>query len=250
MATARDFEGPAYQRIAAEWAELIDTGKLADGDRLPTRPELEDRYGVSRQVIRDALALLHQEGYLRSFAAKGTFVHRLPCLDLPMYVLEAQDRAGDSFVAAVEAQGHRAAQRITVETARPSDDIMAALGLSTTDLVTIRRRVRTVDDVPYAIADSYYPQELVAGTAIADPADIKTGARHVLADLGHEMVSHHDAITARRPHRREMRDLDIAPAVAVIEHARTSSTGDGTPVRYMLSILPSDRWRLTYQVSK
>ncbi len=250
MSTARDFEGPTYQRIAAEWAELIDSGRLTDGDQLPTRPELEERYGVSRQVIRDALALLHQEGYVRSFPAKGTFVHRLPRVDLPMYVLEAEDRAVDSFVAAVEAQGHRATQRITVETAQAEGEVGAALALRPSDLVTIRRRVRYVDDLPYAIADSYYPHNLVASSKIAEPADIATGARHVLGELGHEMVSHHDAIIARRPHRREMRELDLAPAVAVLEHARTSSTADGKPVRYMLSILPSDRWRLSYEVTK
>jgi GntR family transcriptional regulator len=248
--TARDFETPAYQRIASEWAERVDLGELKDGDRLPTRSEMEDQYGVSRQVVRDALALLHQEGYVRSAPGPhgGTYVTRPAMLTLPMYVLEADDRARDAFVAAVEDQGHRARQDIRIETAAPAVDIAKALELSADSLVTIRRRVRFVDDIPYAIADSYFPHEFVAGTPIAQPADIPTGGRHVMRELGLAMTDHKDVISSRRPHRNEMQVLRLAPGLAVTVHDRTSRTSDGVAVRHMRSILPSDRWTVTYEV--
>jgi GntR family transcriptional regulator len=248
--TSRDFETPAYQRIASEWAERIDLGELKDGDRLPTRSELEERYAVSRQVVRDALALLHQEGYVRSAPGPsgGTYVTRPAMLTLPMYVLEADDRARDSFVGAVEDQGHKARQEIRIETAAPPSDIRAALELSSDSLVTVRRRVRYVDEAPYAIADSYYPHDLVAGSPIAQPADIATGARHVLRELGLAMIEHRDTISSRRPHRYEMQVLRVAPGLAMTVHDRTSRTEKGVPVRHMRSILPSDRWTVTYEV--
>jgi GntR family transcriptional regulator len=248
--TGRDFETPAYQRIATEWAERIDLGELQDGDRLPTRSELEDRYNVSRQVIRDALALLHQEGYVRSAPGPngGTYVLRPAMLTLPMYVLEADDRARDAFVGAVEDQGHRASQNIKIETAAPTPDVAKALQLPADALVTVRRRVRYVDDTAYAIADSYFPHNLVAGSPIAEPADIPTGGRHVLRELGLAMTEHRDVISSRRPHRHEMQVLRVAPGLAVIVHDRTSRTEQGLPVRHMRSILPSDRWTVTYEV--
>lgn len=246
--SGRDFDQPAYQRIASEWAERIDRGELSNGDRLPTRPELEEQYGVSRQVVRDALTLLHQEGYLRSFAAKGTFVHRLPRLDLPMYQLERPGGA-DAFEDTVKAQGHKPFQDIRVETLVPEPGIAEALGLGANELALVRRRMRTVDGIPYALADSYFPHRIVAGTEIEHPDNIGRGGRHVLAELGYPMEHHADKVTSRRPHRRELQELGIAPGLAVIVHERTSSTASGEPVRHMVSILPSDRWRITYEVS-
>src|SRR4051812_1616578 len=79
----------AYIRIAAEWAEKIDSGELQHGAPLPTRDELAERYGVSKTVIRDALGLLHQDGYLEANTRRGTSVVRLKRYQLPMYVLEA-----------------------------------------------------------------------------------------------------------------------------------------------------------------
>lgn len=247
---ARNYQTPAYQRIAADWAEKIDSGQLVHGDQLPTRDELQEQYDVSRQVIRDALNVLHQEGYLTSRPSKGTFVHRLPVVSLPMYILEAEAGAVDAFVKAVQEQGHEPHQDIRVETIKPDAYIRDQLELKEDDLVLVRRRMRTVNGVPYAIADSFFPHALVEGTPIANPADITTGGRHVLADLGIPMNGgHSDSIRSRRPHPREITELDIAPGLAVTEHNRTSRTaGSGRPVRHMTTILPSDRWVITYEV--
>ena len=66
MTVFRGSASPAYQRIAAEWAEKIDSGEVRDGDQLPTREALKESHGVSMQVVRDALNLLRNEGYTRS----------------------------------------------------------------------------------------------------------------------------------------------------------------------------------------
>ncbi|WP_255632833.1 GntR family transcriptional regulator [Amycolatopsis sp. TNS106] len=237
-------------RIAAEWAEKIDSGELRHGDPLPTREELAETYGVSKTVIRDALGLLHQDGYLQSNTRRGTSVFRLARYELPMYVLEADDRGRDAFTDAVEAQGGRPYQHIRVETIVPSGSIKSALELADNDLVLARRRMRTIDGVPYCITDSYFPFDLVKGTEIADPTDIQRGGRHVLREHGHEMVRHRDSIRSRRPHAREISELEISSGLPVIRHDRTSYTASGQPVRLMASAFPSDRWELTYEVEK
>jgi GntR family transcriptional regulator len=241
---------PAYVRIAAEWAERIDSGDLKHGDQLPTRDELAATYGVSKTVIRDALGLLHQDGYLESGTRRGTSVFRLRRFELPMYVLEADDRGRDAFDDAVKAQGGRPYQNIKVETVSPDPQVAAALQLADGDLATVRRRVRTIDGVPYCIADSYFPHSLVKGTPIASPEDIKRGGRHVLRELGLEMVRHRDSIRSRRPHTREISELGISPGLPVIRHDRVSFTTDGTAIRLMSSAFPSDRWELTYEVER
>lgn len=241
---------PAYIRIAAEWAERIDSGEYQHGDQLPTRTQLAERYGVSTTVIRDALSLLHQDGYLVSGTRRGTSVFRLKRYELPMYVLEADDRGRDAFDDAVRAQGGQPYQHIRVETMSPDPTTAAALDLQDGQLVTVRRRVRTIDGTPYCIADSFFPHDLVKGTALENPEDIRRGGRHVLAEMGYEMARHSDTIRSRRPHRREITELDISPGLPVIRHDRNSRTIDGRPVRFMSSSFPSDRWQLTYEVER
>lgn len=247
---ARDFASPAYQRIAASFAEKIETGELAPGEWLPTRQDLMDRYDVSLQVVRDALALLHTDGYVRSIPSKGTYVHRLPRLAMPMTNFENDQRREDAFVVVVRDQGREPRQEVVVETRIAGESpIPRGLDLPEGEAVIMRRRLRWVDDVPYMISDSFYPEKLVRGSALTSPADITQGARHVLRELGIPMHSHRDRIESRRARTHEIQFLDIAPGVAVLAHTRVSHTQDGTPMRVLASVLPSDRWTVTYEVA-
>jgi GntR family transcriptional regulator len=148
----------------------------------------------------------------------------------------------------VQEQGRSPRQEIRVEILEAEPTIAARLALVDGALVVVRRRLRFVDDAPCLIADSYYPEAIVRGSAVARPADIKAGARHVLAELGHRWVTHDDEIEGRHPTDEEARLLGIPPGLAVIVHTRTSSNADGVPSRCMLSVFPVDRWRLLYRV--
>ncbi|NMO92110.1 GntR family transcriptional regulator [Actinomycetospora sp. TBRC 11914] len=246
---ARDFASPAYQRIAAEYAEKIDTGELQDGDQLPKRAELAEQWAVSLQVVRDALALLHTDGYLRSVPSKGTYVHRPRRYVMPMTDWEKDLRLEDAFFALVRDQGGKPSQSIRVETVLAgARDVPPGLDLEDGAPVLARRRLRSIDGVPYMVSDSFYPYDLVAGSPLASPADISTGARHVLKDLDLEMHRHRDRIECRRAHNHEVEQLDIAPGVSVIAHTRVSYTEDGLPMRVLASVLPSDRWNVSYEV--
>ena len=247
----RDFASPAYQRIAAEYAEKIDTGELRDGDQLPKRDELAEQNNVSLQVVRDALALLHNDGYLRSVPSKGTYVQRPRRFNMPMTDFEADQRPEDAFFALVRDQGGEPGQdSIRVETVLAgAHGVPSDLDLDDGTPVLARRRLRRVGGVPYAISDSFYPYDLVAGSPLASPADISTGARHILKALDLEMHRHRDQIDCRRAHNHEVELLDIAPGVAVIAHNRVSYTREGRPMRVLASVLPSDRWRVKYEVT-
>lgn len=52
---------------------ILDEG-LQPGDRLPSGRELTERFGVSRTVVRDALAVLEQRGLVETRPGSGVFV--------------------------------------------------------------------------------------------------------------------------------------------------------------------------------
>jgi DNA-binding FadR family transcriptional regulator len=62
------------RRIAAD----VTSGRLLPGERLPTEQELMAKLGVSRTVIREAVATLRAEGLIATRQGIGSFVAALP----------------------------------------------------------------------------------------------------------------------------------------------------------------------------
>jgi len=66
------------QRVIDELRRQIETGKLQAGDQLPTEPQLEAAFGVSRTVVREAIADLRAAGLVEPVQGKGVFVSQMP----------------------------------------------------------------------------------------------------------------------------------------------------------------------------
>src|SRR5512145_1357854 len=71
--------GLADQLVRAMQAR-IDAGDLAPGARLPTEHALGERFGVSRAVVREAIARLKADGYVETRQGAGAFVADEPGL--------------------------------------------------------------------------------------------------------------------------------------------------------------------------
>jgi GntR family transcriptional repressor for pyruvate dehydrogenase complex len=111
-------------RVADQLARRIDSGELGPEQRLPTEQQLSERFGVSRNVVREAVSRLKSMGLLVSRQGAGVFVAPrgqaralafdpsvLQSLDSVVQVVEVR-RALEGEVAAL------AAQRITPAKAR------------------------------------------------------------------------------------------------------------------------------------
>lgn len=62
------------QQLAADLLDLISSELSQPGMKLPTEAELSERFGVSRTVVREAIARLRADGVVRSVQGRGTFV--------------------------------------------------------------------------------------------------------------------------------------------------------------------------------
>ena len=70
LQAARNLTSEVVERIAAE----IRSGRLEPGARLPTEQELMAGMGVSRTVVREAVAALRAEGLVTTRQGSGAFV--------------------------------------------------------------------------------------------------------------------------------------------------------------------------------
>ena len=62
------------QRVVAALNRDIESGELAPGSRLPTEQQLANRLGVSRNVVREAIAQLRADGLIEARQGVGAFV--------------------------------------------------------------------------------------------------------------------------------------------------------------------------------
>jgi DNA-binding GntR family transcriptional regulator len=65
---------PAYARVAADIRAQIIDGRVAPGQRLPSEPDLARHYRVGVDTIRDALAILRNQGLVVTRQGYGTRV--------------------------------------------------------------------------------------------------------------------------------------------------------------------------------
>ncbi|TPL51609.1 FadR/GntR family transcriptional regulator [Mesorhizobium sp. B2-4-6] len=61
-------------RVAAFLSREIESGELNPGARLPTEQELSEKFGVSRNVVREAIAQLRADGLIEARQGIGAFV--------------------------------------------------------------------------------------------------------------------------------------------------------------------------------
>jgi DNA-binding transcriptional regulator YhcF (GntR family) len=65
---------PPYQQVANALRAAILTRTFQPGDKLPSGPQLAERYGVARMTVQQAIRLLRDEGLVVSRQGSGVFV--------------------------------------------------------------------------------------------------------------------------------------------------------------------------------
>ena len=71
--------------VVSKIQQLINSGKLKKGDKLPSEPELMQQYGVGRSSIREAVRILANTGLVRVQQGVGTFVEMQNGTPMPWY---------------------------------------------------------------------------------------------------------------------------------------------------------------------
>jgi GntR family transcriptional regulator len=239
---------PMYQQIAEDLGKQIDDGILAPGSQLPTEIELRDRYGASRNTIRDAIKRLISQGLIETRPGQGTFV--ITRVDPFVTVLTADPKTGAggdtaTYLSQVSAAHRR--PRVTtprVEVLAPPDQVARRLRIGQDTPVVSRYRERYIDEIPWSLETSYYPLNFFTNGApkllIAD--DIAEGTVRYLAEtLGLHQIGYRDWITARLPAAVEQGFFKIGHDATVFEIFRTAFDQHKTPMRLTVTVFPADR---------
>lgn len=108
---------PLYRQLHRQLRELILSGTLQRGERIPPTRELAALLGVNRATVAAAYELLEQEGLIRGHVGRGSFVAGGP----PGGGLDWEKRLGPG---AVEMRSWGAGARISFVSARPEEALL------------------------------------------------------------------------------------------------------------------------------
>ncbi|QOR38309.1 FadR family transcriptional regulator [Billgrantia diversa] len=108
-------------RVYGDIIDRIINRDYVEGERLPSEELLANRYGVSRPIVREALARLRDDGLVRSHRGSGSFVQRCPnraMLDFAPLESLAEIQRCFEFRIAVETEAARLAATKATEDER------------------------------------------------------------------------------------------------------------------------------------
>jgi GntR family transcriptional regulator len=209
--------GPAYRHVADVLRAEIRTGKLEPGTRLPSLPQLAQEYGVTPDIARQAVALLRAEGLIETRQGAGTFVRTFALIPRrsPNRLSRTQWGAGKAIQDHDTGPRWRTVDVVVSEIPAPKD-VADGLGVETGTSLLCRTRRFLVDDRPVQLATSYYPLDIVRGTAITYTDTGPGGAYARLGELGYGPVRFTETVIARAPYPDESEDLALPKAGGLV----------------------------------
>ncbi|MEW2475510.1 GntR family transcriptional regulator [Micromonospora gifhornensis] len=240
---------PKYRRIASDLREQITSGRLRVGDRLPTEAQLQEHYTASRNTVRDATAVLINEGLIERVPGRSGGMVVREQITLTFHAHRAEMPAGptaetDAWRSEVAEQGYEASQdfRLTIELL--PKDLAERLHVEPESAAALRRCVRHINGDPSSVQDTYYPMDLVNEiTELLSPRDIPQGTTRLLAERGYPQTGYYDEYVSRMPTPEEAVLLQLPPGTPVLLFIRTGYT-EKRPVRVSVTVFAGDRNRI------
>jgi GntR family transcriptional regulator len=242
--------GQQYRRVADQLRELIASGELHEGDRLPSVREIAKRYNVTTGTAARALGVLRAEGLVVTTHGSGAYVRRFRTIRRR----SPERLAREVWEAGHEIQDHDLGDRpmtrdVYVNEEPASDWVAEALGVESGTPVVYRSRRYFVEGRPVQLATSYLPLALVRGSSIAY-TDVGPGGTYGrLAELGYAPVRFIEELRARMPTPDESARLGLTEGTPVVEIRRRAFTEEDRCVEVNRMVLDGSAYELVYQFS-
>lgn len=203
---------------------------------LPGETELMLSFSASRQVIRDALSMLRDEGLVKRVQGTGTFS------------VASKVRHSFSHLHGPEPEHEVVSHRILAagsEVAAPR--VADRLGLEPGKLVGVVEYLTVLGDEPYYCATAYVPTELLAvverGRSVAEWYSLYelAGYEFGVADQAVEAILADEQVAAL---------LDVTPGAPLMLFERLLRDSHGRPLEYAIARVRGDRLALMAQLPR
>lgn len=230
---------PLYEQLTAAVREAVETGALPPGTALPPEKELATLLGVSRQTVNVALTKLSKRGLLNRRRGTGTFVAE-PFVEQPLGGLY-------SFMHSLESQGRSPGSRLLGFRVIVDDRASPLLEGSADGLVYEIKRLRLVDDEPFAVETTYLSREC------GEKLPLERLEHDALYDLieqfcGITVSSARETLRPVTLDRTDSHLLNVHPGEPAFLVERVGYAGEQA-VELRVSLIRGDRYRFRVELS-
>lgn len=213
----------AYLKVYGEIKEKIISGAYAMGTLLPTEPQLEKEFFVSRTTIRRAIGMLSSEGLIRVQQGRGTeVINSKTAQNLNTITSVSQT---------LEKRGYRVGTKsIYISVRSDLAAICAKLHLPQSTALVEINRIQTADGLPVAIAKNYIPHLFVPGME-QEREKITSLYAYLSEKYGINVSASRDTISACNASFEESELLHIDPGTALLTIRRVCYSGE-VPIEF------------------
>ncbi|GAB3912777.1 FadR/GntR family transcriptional regulator [Mucilaginibacter boryungensis] len=113
--------------IIQQLKQLIISGQLRPGDRLPAERHLSERFGVGRSYVREAILKLEFYGLLKTNPQSGTYVSGLSIKVIDNLITDIIKFNKDDFSALIEARYYLELDAVKLAAERRTDEDLKAI---------------------------------------------------------------------------------------------------------------------------
>lgn len=214
-------KSPAYAVVYEVLKREIMDGEIPVGSLIPSEPELEKRFSVSRTTIRRAVELLSRDGLVKAQQGRGT------------QVLDSKTSQNLNMVTSVSEtfrnRGYEVRPKaMHIDIVPSSPHIAQDLAIEEGEPVARIQRIQLANELPVAIMKNYIPAYMVPG--------IERQAEHINSLYMYleeryriSIESAKDRISARNANFNEAQMLEI-PVGSALLYMRRVCYAKGRPV--------------------
>ncbi|GAA3759593.1 GntR family transcriptional regulator [Plantactinospora mayteni] len=235
---------PPYQQITQHFRDLIRSGELRDGDRLPSARQLVEQWGVAHATAAKVLATLRAEGLVKttSGGAGGTVVNVQDVGRSPRDRALSARRRGRIYPPGEHAR------IVSAELVDAPEHVAAALGVESGSPVIRRHRVTYREEIPVSASTSWYPGALAeVAPGLLSTDRLKQGTPGYIEQQTGRVARHgRDQFTAALADAAVAADLGVGEGSPVLFGRNWFRDGDDEVLEYGEYVCTPERWQ-TYE---
>ena len=228
-----------WRQIEHALTEEIETGVLDAGARLPTEPELAERFRVNRHTVRRAISELADRGLVKVEQGRGSFVAE-HVLD---YLIGRRTRFSDLVHRQNRHPGGTLlfAQRVQADTTA-AEALHIALGADLHHLETLGE----LDGRPVSVGSHYFPAD-----RFPDFDEVHRREGSVTRALVHYGCGDYERrvtkVTARMPDASDAELIQQARNRPILVTESVNVDASNTPIEYGVARFAADRFQIVFE---
>ena len=233
---------PLYIRIKDRILEIIRSENLKPGDSLPTEPELEEMFHVSRTTIRAAINELKSEGYVVKQQGRGTFVANnsyQECVALLQSFSDDAIKNGSTVKTIV----------LGVDLILPDEEITNMLE-GEQEAVLKLQRIRSVDDDIVNLTIAYLPKRVHEKLDWKNIDFSNTTLYSQMKKVGIDLEEGEEVIEVLNADDRLASLLRIEEGSALANNRRKVYNRQGQLIEYSTTYTKKDKYRSFVKLKK